>query len=333
MRKHALPILLLALLTVVVFVLPAGRYPLDFAMLGEALVKWVQGQALTPAEDQSLFLFFQLRLPRIGAAMLIGAALCTSGAVYQSMFFNPLVSPEILGVLGGASFGAAIGIVLLSSWPATQILAFAGGCAGVGLSLFFSSIYPKGRMLALIVGGLVSTAFFTALTSVLKYIADPNQQLPELVYWLMGTLSRTEGGQLLWVAPVMAICILYMCAGGKVINVLSQGDDEARAMGIESARARLVFIGVATLACALTVVLAGIIHWVGLVIPHVMRLWVGPDNRVLLPATALGGALYVLVADTAVRSVWTAELPLGIVTSLVSMPLFATSLWIDWRRQ
>jgi iron complex transport system permease protein len=130
----------------------------------------------------------------------------------------------------------------------------------------------------------------------------------------------------------MIACLLYLCLGGKVLNALSQGDEEARALGIESGRSRLGFIIVATLICSLTVVLAGVINWVGLVVPHVMRFLVGPDNRLLLPATALGGALYVLLIDTLVRSVWTVELPLGIATSLVSMPIFAFSLWCDWRR-
>ncbi len=333
MKRTALPLLVFLLLASIVLALPVGRYPLDFGLLLEAVDKCLAGAPLNQAEDQLLFIFFQVRLPRILAALLVGASLCVSGTVYQNMFFNPLVSPGILGVLAGASFGAAVGIVIFSSWTMTQILSFVGGGLGVGLSLFFASIYPKARMLALIVGGLVSSSFFTALASILKYVADPNRQLPELLYWLMGTLSRADGAQLFWVAPFMVAGLLYLCLGGKVLNALSQGDEEARSLGIESGRARLIFIGVATFICSLTVVLAGVINWVGLVVPHVMRFIVGPDNRALLPASALGGALFVLLTDTLVRSAWTVELPLGIVTSLIAMPIFGFSLWFDWRRQ
>ena len=321
------------LMATVVLVAPVGRYPVSIVEIAEATGRYLAGREPLADDGQLLFLFFEVRLPRILAAMLLGASLSVSGAVYQNMFLNPLVSPGILGVLAGASFGAAIGIVVFSSWPLTQLFSFLGGLAGVGLSLFFSSIYPKAPILALVVGGLVSTSFFTALTSILKYVADPNRQLPELVYWLMGTLSRSDGGQLIWVAPLMLAGLIYLILNAKTLNALSQGDEEARALGIESAGARLRFIGAATLICSLTVILAGVVHWVGLVIPHVLRFVTGPDNRTLLPSAALGGAIFVLLTDTLVRSVWTAELPLGIVTSLICMPLFAFSLWYDWRRE
>jgi iron complex transport system permease protein len=331
--KKTLATLSLLLLAAIALVLPLGRYQVGWDEILQAATHWAAGSDLSPREDQLLFLFFQVRLPRIAAALLVGAALSVSGTVYQNMFLNPLVSPGILGVQSGASFGAALGIVVFSSWPMTQGLAFVGGGLGVGLSLFFSWLYPRNRTLALVVGGLVSSSFFMALTSTLKYVADPNRQLPELVYWLMGTLSRSDSSQLLWVGPVMSAGILYLCLHGKALNILSMGDDEARALGIESGRLKLRFVAAATLICSLTVVLAGVINWVGLVIPHVMRFISGPDNRVGLPASALGGALFVLLTDTLVRSVWTVELPLGIATSLISMPIFAFSLWYDWRRR
>jgi iron complex transport system permease protein len=321
------------LLLAVILVLPLGRYPVDFSQLGQALSLAWSGQPLSPVQDQLLFLLLEIRLPRIGAAILVGASLAASGTVYQNMFQNPLVSPGILGVQQGASFGAAIGIVIFSSWPLTQAFSFIGGTLAVFLSLFFAWLYPKARFLALVVGGLVSGSFFMALTALMQYVADPTRQLPELVYWLMGTLSRSEPGQLLWATPLMLTGLLYICLNGKAVNALSMGDEEAKALGIETGRMKLKLIGAATLICSLTVVLAGIINWVGLVIPHIMRFISGPDNRVGLTASALGGALFVLLIDALVRSVWTAELPLGVVTSLFSMPLFAFSLWYDWRRR
>ena len=280
--KKTLLILSLLLLAAIVFALPMGRYPLALGDLCRSLLDAWAGRPLNEEQSRQLFLFFDLRLPRIGAALVVGACLSASGTVYQNMFQNPLVSPGILGVQHGAAFGAAIGIVFFSSWPLTQAFSFAGGTLGVGLSLFFAWLYPRARFLALVVGGLVSSSFFVALTSLVQYVADPNRQLPELVYWLMGTLSRTEPRQLAWSLPPM---------------------------------------------------LAGVINWVGLVIPHVMRFIIGPDNRVGLAASALGGALFVLLTDTLIRSVWTVELPLGIATSLISMPLFAFSLWYDWKRR
>lgn len=333
MKKKSTFILAVILLATVVLVLPVGRFPVTAWEMIEALISWLGGDELSARQNQVLFLFFQVRLPRIVAALLVGASLSVSGAVYQNIFLNPLVSPGILGVLAGASCGAAVGIVVFSSWPLTQALAFLGGLMGVGLSLFFSYLYPKARLMALLVGGLVSGSFFTAITSIFKYVADPNRQLPELVYWLMGTLSRTDAGQLIWISPLMLLGLLYLILSGKTINALSQGDEEARALGIESGKARLRFIGTATMICSLAVILAGIINWVGLVIPHVLRLMVGPDNRTLLPAAALGGALFVLLCDTLVRSVWTVEFPLGIFTAVICMPLFAFSLWRDWRRR
>ena len=333
MNKKVILILLILLAVAIILVLPVGRYPVSVAEIWRSVSGYLSGRELSQREMDIVHVFLAIRLPRILAALLVGSALSVSGAVYQSMFMNPLVSPGILGVLAGASCGAAVGIVVFSSWPLTQLFSFLGGLAGVGLSLFFSWLYPKAPILALLVGGLVSTSFFMALTSIFKYLADPARQLPELVYWLMGTLSRSSAEQLQWVAPLMLVGLIFLTLSAKTINALSQGDDEARALGIESGRARLLLIGTATMVCSLSVILSGIIQWVGLVIPHVLRLLVGPDNRTLLPATALGGALFLLLTDTLVRSIWTAEFPLGIVTALICMPLFAFSLWHDWRRR
>ena len=330
-NRHLL-ILALLLLAATALSLPMGRYPLPFGELLRALGDALAGHALSQGQEQYLFLFFDLRLPRICSALLVGACLAASGTVYQAMFQNPLVSPGILGVQHGAAFGGAVGIVFFSSLPMTQSLSFVGGALGVGLSLFFSLLYPKARFLALLVGGLVSSSFFVALTSLVQYVADPNRQLPELVYWLMGTLSRTEPRHLVWGAPLMLGGLAYICLNGKAVNALAMGDDEALALGVQSMRAKLLLIGAATLICSLTVVMAGVINWVGLVIPHVMRFICGPDNRTGLAASAMGGALFVLLTDTLIRSVWTVELPLGIATSIICMPLFAASLWYDWKK-
>ena len=321
------------LLAAVLLSLHMGRYPLNMAELCRAIAGIWAGDPLSPEQRQMLFLFFELRLPRIATALLVGASLAVSGSVYQAMFQNPLVSPGILGVQHGAAFGGAVGILAFSSLAVTQALAFVGGALGVGLALFFSMLYPKARFLALLIGGMVSSSFFVALTSLVQYVADPNRQLPEIVFWLMGTLSRSDPRHLVWGGPIMLGALAFICLNGKMVNALSMGDDEAMALGVQSTSAKLQLIAVATLACSMTVVMAGVINWVGLVIPHVMRFICGPDNRLGLLHSALGGAVFVLLTDSLIRTVWTVELPLGIATSIILLPLFACSLWYDWKRR
>lgn len=321
------------LVAAVLLSLHMGRYPLDMGALCRAIADAWSGNTLSPDQKQVLFLFFNLRLPRIVTALLVGASLAVSGSVYQAMFQNPLVSPGILGVQHGAAFGGAVGILAFSSMAATQVLAFIGGALGVGLALFFSMLYPKARFLALLIGGMVSSSFFVALTSLVQYVADPNRQLPEIVFWLMGSLSRTEPRHLVWGGPLMLCALAFICLNGKVVNALSMGDDEAMALGVNSMRMKMQLIAAATLACSLTVVMAGVINWVGLVIPHVMRFICGPDNRLGLLNSALGGALFILLTDSFIRTIWTVELPLGIATSIILLPLFAFSLWYDWKRR
>ena len=321
------------LVAAVLLSLHMGRYPLDMGALCRSLADAWSGNTLSPDQRQMLFLFFSLRLPRIVTALLVGASLAVSGSVYQAMFQNPLVSPGILGVQHGAAFGGAVGILAFSSMAATQVLAFIGGALGVGLALFFSMLYPKARFLALLIGGMVSSSFFVALTSLVQYVADPNRQLPEIVFWLMGSLSRTEPRHLVWGGPLMLCALAFICLNGKVVNALSMGDDEAMALGVNSMHMKMQLIAAATLACSRTVVMAGVINWVGLVIPHVMRFICGPDNRLGLLNSALGGALFILLTDSFIRTIWTVELPLGIATSIILLPLFAFSLWYDWKRR
>ena len=321
------------LLAAVLLSLHMGRYPLDMSELFHTIALDRAGGPLSPDQKQVLFLFFELRLPRIVTALLVGASLSASGSVYQAIFQNPLVSPGILGVQHGAAFGGAVGILAFSSLPITQGLSFVGGALGVGLALFFSLLYPKARFIALLIGGLVSSSFFVALTSLVQYVADPNRQLPEIVFWLMGTLSRSDPRHLVWGGPIMLATLAFICLNGKAVNALSMGDDEAMALGVQSLRMKMQLIAAATLVCSMTVVMAGVINWVGLVIPHVMRFICGPDNRLGLLNSALGGALFVLLTDSLIRTVWTVELPLGIATSLILLPLFACSLWYDWKRR
>ncbi|MDR2442568.1 MAG: iron ABC transporter permease [Deltaproteobacteria bacterium] len=332
MNTRALIVLAVALVLGCLLVLPLGRHPASLGDMYQAVSGWLSGRELSDYESQILFLIFKIRLPRIVAAVLVGAALSVSGAVYQGMFLNHLVSPGILGVLAGASCGSAIGIVIYNSWLITQLLAFLGGLAGVGLSLTLAKLYTRSPILALIIGGLLSGSLFTSACSILKFLADPEQQLPQLVYWLMGTLSKARLPEITAVGPVMVIGLIFLCLSGKTVDVLSQGDDEARALGVDSRRARRYLIIAATLVCSLAVILSGIIGWIGLVMPHACRLLLGSGNRTLLPASALFGALFLVLNDTMVRLIWTVEFPLGIFTSLTCLPIFTALLWHDRRR-
>ena len=320
--------LLLGLLTVTALLaLFVGRFSADPGMIVKALHAWVSGTDLPDPHEQAVVsMMVNVRLPRIMAALIIGAALATSGTVYQAMFLNPLVSPGILGVLAGASFGAALGIVVFSSWLATQVLAFIFAALAVCMSLFFAAFMRKSSLLVLILGGMISTSFFTSMTALVKFVADQERQLPELTYWLMGTFSRIDGLTLVTLGIPMLAGIIFLCMHGKIINALSMGDEEAQSMGVPVRAMRMRIIAVATCISALTVVLVGVVGWVGLVIPHILRFLVGPDNRVLLPAAAIGGAVFMMTTDMLARNLFTAELPIGVFTSLISLPIFILSL-------
>jgi iron complex transport system permease protein len=321
-------LLVLCLTTVLVISLLLGRYPLSAADLLMFLGDRLFGATATDAQRLALIsnIFIDIRLPRIFAALLVGAALSAAGTVFQSLFVNPLVSPGILGVLAGASCGAALGMLLGHSWLVVQVCAFVCGLLAVLCALGISGLCPRNRLLMLVLGGIISGAMFSALLSIIKYLADSYTQLPAIVYWLMGGFSATDRATVLVVAiPIVLALVLLLLLSGY-LNVMSLGDEEARALGVNVAVLRLTFILLATIISALTVVLGGIIGWVGLLIPHFARMLVGPDNRFLLPAAVLLGATYVVAADDMARLLFPVEIPIGILTSLIGIPFFAIVL-------
>ncbi len=302
-----------------------GRYPISLNDLaGFVGLHWFDSPAMADQKHQIIKnILVDIRMPRIAAAVLIGASLSVSGAVFQSMFVNPLVSPGLLGVLAGASFGAAVGMILARSWWVVQLSAFSFGLIAVLAAVGMSALNRESRLLMLILGGIISGALFTSLLSVVKYLADPYEQLPAIVYWLMGGLSSVDRSTVLTACVPMVGGILFLMLLSSYLNVLSMGDEEAGALGVNVAFLRLLFVFLATIISALTVVLGGIIGWVGLLIPHIARMLVGPDNRILLPAAALIGAAYLLIADNLARLWFSVEIPIGILTSLVGIPFFA----------
>lgn len=269
-------------------------------------------------------IFFQIRLPRILAAALVGGALSIAGATYQSIFTNPLVSPNILGVLAGSAFGAALGMLISDNWLFVQIMTFVCGFFAVVLALLIAGIFKRSSdpVLLLILGGIVAGALFSSLLSIVKYVADPYDKLPAIVYWLMGSLANADWPTLSrtwWLIVGGAMSLIFM---GKYINILSLGEDEARSLGVNTTVIRIVAILLATLVSTLTVVIGGEIGWVGLIIPHIARFIVGPDNRFLLIASALLGALFLIIVDTFSRTLFTVEVPIGVVTSLLGIVFF-----------
>jgi iron complex transport system permease protein len=323
--RMIIPLLLVVLIVTALISLSLGRYPVSLNDLAGFIGQQLSGQ---PAPDSRRFqilknILVDIRLPRISAAVLIGAGLSVSGATFQSMFLNPLVSPGLLGVLAGASFGAAVGMILAENWFWVQLGAFSFGLIAVFAAVGMSVLNRSDRLLMLILGGIISGALFTSLLSVVKYLADPYEQLPAIVYWLMGGLNAVDRITVLAASgPIVGgIIVLLLLAG--YLNVLSMGDEEARSLGVNVVLLRLLFIFLATVISALTVVMGGIIGWVGLLIPHIARMIVGPDNRVLLAAAGIIGAIYLLIADNIARLMFAVEIPIGILTSLVGIPFFA----------
>lgn len=267
-----------------------------------------------------------VRLPRIAGAMLVGSGLSLSGACYQGVFRNPLVSPFILGVSAGAGFGAAVAILLFPWHDAVPMMAFAFGLLAVGMCFGLARSYRSAPTLVLVLAGVIVGALFTALLSLLKYLADPESKLPLIEFWLLGSLSGIGWRDVTMLLTLFVPGAAVLLALRWRLNLLAMGDDEARSLGVNTARLRTVVVVVATLIAAATVAVAGIIGWVGLVIPHAARIMVGADFRRVLPVSAVLGACYLMLIDDIARTVTAAEMPIGVLTAIVGAPVFALLL-------
>lgn len=281
-------------------------------------------------ESQIAVVLFQVRLPRIAAAICVGAALSAAGAAYQSLFRNPLVSPDILGVSQGAGFGAVMGILLGQPVAVVQAMGFATGSLTVVLVAMLAwSLRQRGDILMLVLSGIVVGALAAAAISLVKIVADPYSQLPMITYWLLGSLASIRPGDIAVVAPTVALGMIPLFLLRWRISVLSSGDDDARALGVDVRRTRQIVIAAATLIVASVVAVSGVIGWVGLMVPHLARLLVGPRFDRLLPVSILIGAAFMIVVDTIARTVATIEVPIGVLTALVGGGLF---VWLMTRR-
>ena len=309
---------------VIVAAFAVGRYPVALADLFRIIWSWAGG---TPHGLDSTLetVVLQIRGPRVIAAVLVGAALAGAGAAYQNLFRNPLVSPDILGVSAGAAVGAVLGIFLSLGVVATQSMAFACGLAAVAMVYVVArAVRGQDPLLVLVLAGVVLGALLGACVALMKYLADPYNQLPAITFWLLGSLASTDAHDMWVAAPLLLIGLVPLWLLRWRINVLSLDDDEARALGVSAGRIRLVVIVAATLMTSAAVTISGVIGWIGLVIPHFARLLTGPDFSKLLPVSVLLGAGFLVAVDTLARTMANIEVPLGVLTAFVGTPLF---LW------
>ena len=319
--QFKLTVLLLLIVALMFCSFLLGRYAVGASDAFTAFASWL---GLIPSPYGTSHVVMELRLPRIIGAIAVGAALSVSGAAYQVMFRNPMVSPAVLGVSAGAAFGAAVAILWSVSAFFIHTMTFVGGLCAVVITYVIGAKLCRGgnATLAIILSGIIVSTLFTSLLSMIKYVADPYDKLPVIVYWLMGSLASISLDSLFFPLLFMGAAFIPLFLLRWRINLLSFGDEEAQTLGIPVERLRLIVILCATLLTAAAVSLSGIIGLVGLVVPHLMRFIVGPDFRFLLPGSALMGGFFLLASDNLARTLWTMEIPLGILTSLFGVPFF-----------
>lgn len=273
---------------------------------------------------------FSIRIPRVLSSIMIGAMLSLSGAVYQGVFRNPLVSPDILGVSSGASVGAASAILLGLGIFERQIFAFLGGILAVLLASVIPKLLKNYSNLVLVLSGIIVSGFLSSLLAVIKFIAEEQTELATIVFWQMGSFATINMKEIMSIAPVFLICTFLLISLSWRINILSFGEVEAKTLGMNIRQIRGITIACSSFLTASAVSISGTIGWVGLVIPHFSRLLVGSDHIKMIPITALSGALFMLIIDTIARASLTVEIPLSILTGLIGAPCYA---WLLYRQR
>ena len=315
-------VILLCILAVV-FVLSFawGRYPISPINVIKILASHIFPIRHTWPDIMNTIMI-QIRLPRIIAAMLIGGSLAIAGVSFQGLFRNPLVSPDILGVSAGASLGAAIGILMSGNRVVIETMAFGVAMVAVAISYSISKIVRGNPTLSLILAGMAMGSLLAAFLSLAKYMADPTNQLPAITYWLMGSLAGLNLHDLLFASVPMVIGITILVLIRWRFNVLAMGEEEAMALGVNTGKLRLLIVLCCTVISASAVSISGTIGWVGLVMPHIGRMMVGPDHKKLIPVTLLLGAVFLLIIDDIARVMAKVEIPIGILTAIIGVPFF-----------
>ena len=327
--RFGLAIVCLLLLFLISF--SVGRFPVTMSDLLNLMWSKVTGAPNNLAGAIETVVF-RVRGPRVLASMVVGGALAVSGAVYQGLFRNPLVSPDILGVSSGAALGAVLGIYFSLGVVGIQGLAFAVGLGAVAaVYLIGTFMRHHDPILTLVLAGVVIGTLLSSVVGLIKYLADPYNQLPAITFWLLGSLTGITPADLGAILPAIVAGLVPLYLLRWRINVMTLGDEEAQALGVDTQRIRLVVIAAATLMSAAAVSVSGIIGWIGLLIPHFARLLVGPDFARLLPAAVVLGAGYLLGVDTLARTISTIEVPLGVLTAFIGTPFFIWVLAVSHR--
>ena len=307
--------------------------PLVFAIVALCIGRYtiplqeVMSTLLSPfgleANENSEMIIWNVRLPRVIMALLVGAGLAVAGATFQAVFANPLASPDTLGVSSGAAFGAALAILFALNTAIVQSTAIIFGIIAIAVTFLLSRLKGNGNMLLIVLAGVIVSAFFTALVSAIKYVADPQQKLPEITYWLMGSLSGSSWQDLAFAAPLIVIGMIGIFLLRWRLNILMLSEEEIRSLGMKVAHIRWTVILLATMMIAASVSVVGQVGWIGLVIPHIARAIVGTDHRKIIPVCISMGAAFLVIIDTISRSVVAGEIPLSILTAIIGAPLFA----------
>jgi iron complex transport system permease protein len=315
--------LVLLLVVAMVASLSVGRYSVGLSDLSTIALGWLGiGPGRAGVLESAWRVVELVRVPRMLIGGFVGAGLALSGAALQGVFRNPLVDPHVIGVSSGAAFGGAAAILLGLGALALWSMAFAAGLGALVLVVMMSRKDGGASVLMLVLSGVVVSALFSALVSLATYFADPNDTLPAIVFWLMGSFASATPERALYMLPIIAVFAAPLLLMRFRINILSLGDEEAKALGLDVQRTRWLALCCVTGITAASVANSGIVGWVGLVVPHFARAIVGPDHRVLLPAAALLGASYMLFVDLMARSLVPAEIPLGVLTAVVGAPVF-----------
>jgi len=332
-KKHGfapLLVLLAALLCcAVVLAVCVGKYPVSPAETVRVISCAVLGrESGLPEMTENVVL--GLRIPRILASVLVGAALSAAGGAYQGIFKNPLVSPDFLGVSGGACIGAAAAILLGLNSLWISLFAFFCGILAVTLTMSIPNLIRNRANIMLVLSGIIVGSAMSSILGFLKYAADPDSQLAAITYWTMGNFGYVQSDKLLPLALVTLPPMLLLLLMSWWIDVLSMGEAEARSLGANVRLVRGIVILCSTLLTAGSVCISGTISWVGLIVPHFCRILVGPSSRRLLPASILLGGLFMLLVDTLTRIIGAAEMPVSIMTGLIGAPVFC---WLLWRQR
>lgn len=320
-KRSLILILTILLFAGIVISFMVGKYPIMPRELFSILFSRILDIEVSWNQTMEIVLF-NIRLPRILLACMVGGCLSVAGAAYQGVFQNPMAAPDVLGASTGAAFGAALAIVLGRSSGETTVSAFFFSILSIAVVFGVSKKAKGNRILALVLSGVMISSLFGAGTSFIKLVADPNSQLPAITYWMMGSLSGVTKGDLAFAAIPMLLGMIPLFLVRWRLNLLTMGEEEARTMGVNTGRLRIVIILSATLLTAASVSVSGMIGFVGLVIPHLMRRFVGSNYKYLIPASMLAGALFLLIVDDFARNLFTAELPIGILTSFMGVPFF-----------